>query len=396
MGEKDRQLGHSGTGWDKHLGNFPQVLFSCLDPVAQALESLFVAWWSKAHALKSWSEQTAYGQSDYMQIRSPWAGDSVLNAILGVTGTATEVTVKSALSVPAVSRAIALNSVVAAGSPWVPVEQGQTLPAWANKSWNTIPAGKRRAGLVQDILLHNQALLAVERDESAAIVDALWWPKHSWQLDAKGQICTQDQTGRWAAVADQSKFIWIPGLLPMSFMEYAAESIGQYVGLCNTITNRSKSPIPLVELKVTQDWTGTREELAAAQRAWNTAREAEGGSTAVTPYGVTVIVHPGGEDAAMLIEARNAIRVDFANFTNLNASIVDGASGASDTYSNTLQDANEFLRLSTGLWMMPITQRLSQDDALGLEITWDHSKFDLTPATGNTGQAVTTSLPNGS
>lgn len=357
---------------------------------------LGVAWWSKAHALKSWSEQTAYGQSDYMQLRSPWAGDSVLSTVLGITGQTAEVTVKSALSVPAVSRAIALNSVVAAGSPWVPTLPGQALlPTWVNKTYNAIPAGKRRAGLVQDILLHNQALLAVERDESEAIVDGLWWPKHSWQLNTEGNVCTQDERGSWVPVADQSKFIWIPGLLPMSFMDYAAASISQYVGLCNTITNRSKSPIPLVELKVTQDWTGTKDELVAAQRAWNVARESEGGSTAVTPYGVEVKVHTGGEDAAMLIAARNAIRVDFANFTNLNASIVDGASGASDTYSNTLQDANEFLRLSTGLWMMPITQRLSQDDALGQDITWDHSKFDLTPAAGNTGQAVTTSLPNG-
>jgi hypothetical protein len=100
----------------------------------------------------------------------------------------------------------------------------------------------------------------------------------------------------------------------------------------------------------------------------------------------------------MLIQARNAIRIDFANYTNLNASIVDGASGASDTYSNTLQDANEFLRLSLGLWTLPITQRLSQDDVTpeGLELTWDHSKFDLADSQGNTGQAVTAApLPIG-
>jgi hypothetical protein len=263
-----------------------------------------------------------------------------------------------------------------------------------NKTWNAIPAGKRRAGLVQDIFLHNQALLAVERD-GQGIQDALWWPRHSWKLDGKGEVQTQDEHGVWRTEPRQERFIWIPGLLPMSFMDFAAESIRQYVGLCQTITNRSKSAIPMVELKVTQDWNGTPEELKAAQQAWNQARSMEGGATAVTPYGIEVKIHLGNEDQAMLIEARNAIRVDFANYANLNASIVDGASGASDTYSNTLQDANEFLRLSTGLWMLPITQRLSQDDVLGQPITWDHSKFDLTPATGNTGQAVSTSLPIG-
>jgi hypothetical protein len=270
------------------------------------------------------------------------------------------------------------------------------MDPWLNKTWNAIPAGKRRAGLVQDILLHNQALLAVERQDGK-IVDALHWPKASWQLDAQGNIQTYGE-GRWSTLPDQSKFVWVPGLLPMSFMEYAAESIAQYVGLCKTISQRSKSPIPLVELKVTEDWEGTKAELAAAQKAWNTARESEGGATAVTPRGVNVIVHPGGEDQAMLIQARNAIRIDFANYVNLNASIVDGNTGASDTYSNTLQDANEFLRLSLGLFTLPITQRLSQDDVTpeGLDLAWDHSKFDLTPAQGNTGQAVaTTPLPIG-
>lgn len=355
-----------------------------------------MAWWSKAHALKSWSDTSGYGTSGVMQIRSPWAGDNVLATVMGVTLPSTEVTVASALSVPAVSRAVALNSIVAAGSPWQDAEdQERPVAPWINKTWNAIPAGKRRAGLVQDIFLHNQALLAVERDDQGNIQDGLWWPRHSWQLDDKGQVQTQDTTGRWVAEPRQDRFVWIPGLLPMSFMDFAAESIRQYVGLCQTITNRSKSAIPMVELKVTQDWNGTPEELKAAQKAWNTARAMEGGATAVTPYGIEVKIHLGNEDQAMLIEARNAIRVDFANYANLNASIVDGASGASDTYSNTLQDANEFLRLSTGLWMLPITQRLSQDDVLGQDIAWDHSKFDLTPAAGNTGQAVTTSLPIG-
>jgi hypothetical protein len=318
----------------------------------------------------------------------------VLNVIQGVPldGSA-PATVKQALQVPAVSRAVALNSVVAAGSPFKASATSvlTDLPEWLNKSYGLIPAGKRRAGLVQDLMLHNQAVLAVERDQDGAIVDALHWPVGTWQIGQGGVIQIKDDRGQWQDATRQDKFVWIPGLLPMSFMEYAAESIHQYANLCRTISQRAKSPIPLVELKVTEDWEGTKEQLAAAQAAWNTARQAEGGATAVTPKGVEVIVHQVDEDRAMLIQARNAIRIDFANYTNLNASIVDGASGASDTYSNTLQDANEFLRLSLGLWTLPITQRLSQDDVTpeGLDLVWDHSKFDLADSQGNTGQAVT-------
>ena len=353
-----------------------------------------MAWWSKAVELKQWSEQTSGIPRSY------WAGDNVLNVIQGVPLDGSQpATVKQALQVPAVSRAVALNSVVAAGSPWTHSQDSATdvLPAWLNKTYGVVPAGRRRAGLVQDMLLHNQALLAVARDDQG-IVDALHWPVGTYKINDKGLVEVRDERGAWAAHKRQADFVWIPGLLPMSFMEYAAESIHQYANLCRTITQRTKSPIPLVELKVTEDWDGTKAELQAAQRAWNVAREAEGGATAVTPKGVEVIIHPGDEDRAMLIEARNAIRIDFANYTNLNASIVDGASGASDTYSNTLQDANEFLRLSLGLWTLPITQRLSQDDVTpeGLELTWDHSKFDLQDAQGNTGQATTTTpLPIG-
>lgn len=353
-----------------------------------------MAWWSKAVELKQWSETTTGIPRSY------WAGDNVLNVIQGIPLDGTQpATVKQALQVPAVSRAVALNSVVAAGSPWVASAESVTdeLPAWLNKTWGLVPAGRRRAGLVQDVMLHNQALLAVARQDGA-ITDALHWPVGTYRIDAEGLVEVRDERGSWARHKQQDQFVWIPGLLPMSFMEYAAESIHQYANLCRTITNRTKSPIPLVELKVTEDWDGTKAELAAAQKAWNTAREAEGGATAVTPKGVEVVIHPGDEDRAMLIQARNAIRIDFANYTNLNASIVDGASGASDTYSNTLQDANEFLRLSLGLWTLPITQRLSQDDVTpeGLDLAWDHSKFDLAPAQGNTGQATTTTpLPIG-
>ena len=351
-----------------------------------------MAWWSKAVELRQWSDQN----KDLVGLRSPWAGDNVLQTIVGagLDGVAPP-TVAAALSVPAVSRATALHSVVAAGSPWILADGQQLGPesGWLNKTQGVIPAGKRRVGLVQDIMFHNQAMLAVARDAQGDIVDAMHWPRWTWKLDAQGLVQIQDERGQWQTAPDQSKFVWIPGLMPMSFMEFAAASITQYVALCKTITNRSKSPIPLVELSVTEDWTGTRDELVAAQRAWNAAREAEGGSTAVTPKGLQVIIHTGVEDQSMLIEARNAIRLDFANYTNMNASILDGNTGQADNYSNTLQDANEFLRLSLGLYTQPITQRLSQDDVVGQELTWDHSKFDLTPAKGNTGQAVTTSTP---
>ena len=56
------------------------------------------------------------------------------------------------------------------------------------------------------------------------------------------------------------------------------------------------------------------------------------------------------------------VRVDIANYGHVNASLLEGANGASDTYENTLQSKDEFISLSFALFAGAITQRLSQDD----------------------------------
>lgn len=327
-------------------------------------------------------------------LESPWAELATgLHTVTGSTGMPAGIlpTKAAAMHVPAVSRGTALYSVVAAGSP-LRAAGGGDLPTeleWVNKTWGAITPGKRRAQLVQDMFFHNEAMLRTARD-GGIIVDAVALNHERWRFNDAAQVEYKGTDGGWFIADRQEDFIWIPGLLPMSFLEFASESIAQYQGICKTISQRANSPIPLVELHITEDYEGTREDLLLVQAEWNKARSAEGGAVGITPRGVTLHVHLGGEDAAMLIQARNAIRVDFANFVNLNASMLDGASGTSDTYSNTLQDANEFLRLSQGLFTLPISQRLSQDDVSpeGLELEWDFSSFDMTPAAGNTGAAT--------
>lgn len=340
--------------------------------------------------------------SQRLAIESPWAEMATgLYSVTGSTGMPAGIlpTMASAMHVPAVARGMALYSVVAAGSPLALADGGE-LPleaAWLNKTWGPVTAGKRRAQLVQDMFFHNEAMLRVARDpQTKAIVDALALPKARWRYNDEALVEYRAADGSWFVPAAQEDLIWIPGLMPVSFLEFAAESIAQYQGICKTISQRAASPIPVVELHITEDYQGTQEELIEVQKQWNIARSAEGGAVGITPRGVTLNVHLGGEDAAMLIGARNAIRVDFANFVNLNASMLDGASGTADTYSNTLQDANEFLRLSQGLFTLPISQRLSQDDVTpeGVELGWDFSQFDMTPAAGNIGSA-TPALPIG-
>lgn len=356
----------------------------------------FLDFFSRSRQIRDFQPSSA------LEVVSPWAELATgIHSVTGSTGmpAGTLPTVAAACHVPAVSRGNALYSVVAAGSP-LRATDGTELPAdlaWINKTWGNITPGKRRAQLVQDMFFHNESMLRTARDpDSKLIVDAMALRHDRWRFNTDSLVEYRSLTGEWFVADRQEDFIWIPGLLPMSFLEFAAESIAQYQAICQTITTRAASPIPVVELHITEEYQGTAEDLIEVQKQWNIARQAEGGAVGITPRGVTLNVHLGPEDAAMLIGARNAIRVDFANFVNLNASMLDGASGASDTYSNTLQDANEFLRLSLGLFTLPICQRLSQDDVTpeGLELEWDFSRFDMTPAAGNTGSAVP-ALPTG-
>ncbi|WP_235564476.1 hypothetical protein, partial [Arthrobacter sp. Soil762] len=88
----------------------------------------------------------------------------------------------------------------------------------------------------------------------------------------------------------------------------------------------------------------------------------------------------GGSDSAntMMLEARNAVRVDISNFLGVSAALLDGNGGGNaDVYQNAVDERNETLELSLKTWTEPIADRLSQDDVTppGVKITVDYSSF---------------------
>lgn len=311
---------------------------------------------------------------------------------LGYTGEM-PATVQEALSVPGISRGIALYTTTIAGFPFVAEQDGAPapVPAWLNHTDDAITPGQRIAALMLELIFHRDAVLWVQRDKpQGTITGALLLPRDMWQLDSFGRVAFGGEP-----VADQSQFVYFQSLMPMGLLTAAGETIRHYMDLQNTIRSRSRNPIPLIELKVTDEFEGTTQELEQARDDWSAARRAENGAVAFTPKGVNLITHTGsGNDSELMISARNAVRIDAANFLNINAAMLDGNNGTSDTYSNTLQNANEFLTLSLRQWLLPIEQRLSQDDVTppGIKIRFDTSGFDAfaqSDASGNTGTATT-------
>jgi hypothetical protein len=335
--------------------------------------------------LASYSPST--GWADNAVMGSPWSTGTGMQSIIFPGTENPQVTTAMALTVPPVVRAIALYSTVAAKLT-LKADAGAT-PVWMNQTFDAITPGKRLAGIVQDLIFHGDACLIVDRDGDG-IRDGLLMPRDVWQTDAFGRIMVSGEV-----VEDQSQFIYIDSLLPQGFLEYAAEAVHEYRSLRRTINDRADNPIPLIDLHVTEHFEGTADELIAAQKDWNTARRAPGGATAITPLGIEAKpMSVGNADDELLISAQNNIRLTMANFLNINAAMLDGNNGTSDTYSNTLQNKNEFESLSMATWLTPIEQRFSQPDVVPIGTRIRFGPFDTAPAApdaaGNAGSAVET------
>ncbi|WP_186372478.1 phage portal family protein [Arthrobacter woluwensis] len=326
-------------------------------------------------------------------LASPWSTGTglapVLAADLGYGTFGTPVTRLEALTCPPIYRGMAALSTLAAQARFT-YEDGSELSdedAWMNAGIGSITPGSRVAALLQDLVFARDTVLWVER-EGEKIVQGVPLPRELWGLDWAGNVIINGKTP-----ADQSQFIYIQSLMPMGLCEAAAETVRHFHDIRNTVRERGRSPIPLVELHVTEDFAGTSQELRETRDNFAAARNSPGGAVAITPRGIDLKVHPGSGGDDLLTSARNAVRLDFANFLNLNASLLEGANGASSTYENTLQTKDELITLSLEQWLIPIEQRLSMPDVTrsGKRIVLDTSSLTSGPivtAKGNTGTAT--------
>jgi hypothetical protein len=324
-------------------------------------------------------------------LSSPWSTGTGLSPLLAQDlgyGTAgTPATVHEALACPPIYRGIAALSTLVSQLHFT-YDDGSDLSkddAWMNEGVGSITPGQRLAATIQDLILSRDSVLWVQR-EGGRITQAVKLPRDLWGLDWMGNVIINGKTP-----PDQSQFIYFQSLMPLGLCEAAAETIRHFHDLRATIRARGKNPIPLLEIQVTEDWYGSDAELADAQKKWSDARMAEFGAVGITPRGLKLVAHTGGSAEDMLIAARNAVRLDFANFLNLAASLLEGANGASGTYENTLQAKDELITLSLEMWLKPLEQRMSMLTTSGKPIVLDTAPLTasaVVPARGNIGTAT--------
>lgn len=324
---------------------------------------------------------------------------TALSPILPPSLPFTSVSAATALACPPVTRAVDLYTTAFLRLSWIS-GHAPTL-AWLGVPTGSVPARIRDARTLQDLILHNRALWLCGRGEGGQITAAAHIPTEHWGHSAEGRLMFQDQEVPDVALAH---FIVFHGAKPVSFLETAQVTLQHYAAVAQTMLDRSETPIALHELKVKNEYSGLEpgdpgyekehDPLLQAQQNYGAARGKRGGAVTITPRDVDLIVHQVQDDGQMLLGARDAVRKDVANFLNINASMLDGASSSSD-YANTLQNRNEFLELSLALFLAPITERLSMDDITpaGTSVALNLPQFDAAPADARGNQGTATAAP---
>jgi hypothetical protein len=337
---------------------------------------------------------------DGTALRSPDSSGAlqVITAIYGDTQglDAGPVSVGQSLSVPPVSRAVDLYTSVVAQQTMEAVDEAGAVLSGPDYKWLTWTEGPlspayRNVNLMLDLFWHRFTLLAVARNEAGYVVNGVHVPFHMWDFDAFGNIRVQSTaTGHLEPVKPED-VVFIPSFKQLGFLDFAADTIRQYRSICQTLNNRADNPTPMLGIKIKEDLQPTEAEEEQALEDWAAARKSKTGATALIPAGIAVEKIGGDiDDGAMLIDTRNALRLDAANFTNLPADLLEGNSGTSGDYNNTLQSANELIKLSAGMFTRAIEARLSQDDVSppGVKLRFNASDLEMVPAKGNVGTAT--------
>lgn len=315
-------------------------------------------------------------------IVSPWSEGElnkfVWSDIYGLE--AAKVTRKEAMSVPAV--AASRNRIVQlADRPLRAIRPDSDVTAkfaWLQRTDTAVTPWMRMAATLDDCVFYGESLWVVERgaqQEGSAfgpIRDAIHVPYDRWQVDMNGQILIDDNP------VDAQSVIYFPGPFE-GLLNVAPETIRAAKALERAWSSRVRNPTPTVILEEKDDGTVSKKEATAYTTAVAKALRDPDGAVFYVPYKINLRLE--SEAGIEVLEgARNAVRIDIANFLNLNASALDGAKPQSSLTYETQQTESQELQDRLAFWTAPIEHRLSMDDVVprGTRVRFDFAT--TTPA----------------
>jgi Phage portal protein len=343
---------------------------------------------SKASRIAEYNPATGFAQSN--QVTGLFTPSTLALAVFpDVDTSAFPVDEGTALTVPAVQRGLQIISSLASRLPLLATDTAGTafeLPCLTHTDGPITPA-KRQASVVRDLIFYNHSLLSVTRDSAGFITDFNHVPVGLWAIDSRGNIVVDGKT------VPAKDYVYVPSLMPAGFLDVARDSIRQYRNITQTINNRTAAPEPVVVIKETSDLKPTVEEVDDMIAQLTDSLQNKRGGIVYQPHGLEISGFGSTDSAnALMLEAREALRKDLANFIGIPVGLLDGTNGDSSTYQNAVDERNELLELTLKTWIEPLADRLSQDDCTpsGIKVSVDYSSFRTdVSAKGNT-ESVTT------
>ncbi len=244
-------------------------------------------------------------------------------------GELTEVTRDTALMVPAIKKARDILVTAVAGLPLHEYEGDVEVDRpWLYSSKSGVSPWHRMMLIADDLLFYDWSLLAVERDSTGQVTDAVRVPVERWSADADGTIRIDGQVRRPPA-----EYVLIPGIGSNGILGSAVRRSRVLVrwrrrglGVHRTRSRSSRS---------SSSWTTrstTTRSMTWSRRGPRHARPPTG-SVGFSDHRVELRTH-GEVQTSLFEEGRNAVVLDVARLTGLPAALLDGSlSTATLSYS---------------------------------------------------------------
>lgn len=311
---------------------------------------------------------------------SPWgAGENHLQPFVyeDLTGNAGPVTRSQAMTVPAVAaaRSVLLGSI--ANRPLRALRGPQLLddPGWLQRTNSLAGPVSRMAHTLDDWIFYGDALWACTRGADGFVLDAQYAPRTHWRID-QDTAAIQVRTGAgpmdWRD-ADESEVLYLPGPFE-GLLAVASDTIRGALDLERSWKVQARTPLPGLILQETEDNGMTASEMQEWVSAIAAARRKEDGAVMGIPHKVTATVAaPPAPD--LLIEGRNAVKLDIANFLNLNPTMLGASLPKSSLNYETQDGARSEFTQRESYWTGPLEDRLSMDDVVprGTRVRFDYN-----------------------
>jgi hypothetical protein len=263
-----------------------------------------------------------------------------------------------------------------------------TSPAWLYRTDTPTSPQERMTWLIDDAYFHGRALLIVERDAAGRITDAVRLPSELWRDRPNGDgVDISTGPGQWIELNTpelRKSYIRFQSFQD-GFLKIGATVVRTGEGIQRGIAGRARSPIPMIDLHMTEDTGMTAPEKEELRAAWVRARNTPEGAVAITPHNLEAKVLGSG-DEEFLNTARNSQRIDVANLSQIPVGLIDGSvSMASLTYSTQEGRRVEFHDYGLNLWRTVFEARLSLDDVTpkGTRLEFDLSELMQVPDEGS-------------